>query len=117
MFCLTVPLVQHLATAELIFSRRLMYARCFKSVTSSAKARKYGIPHFSLKNAANIRFWLALRGGRPWLVKHAEQRAADAIFLLCFVMSCILLGALLLASTKVCGGGGCWGGGWRPKAG
>jgi len=100
MFCLTRPLCNHLSEAEATFSRRLVYARYFKSITSSGKARRYGVPHFSLKNGANIRFWLALRGGRPWLAQHVEQRAADVVVTLCFGLSCILLGALLLASSK-----------------
>eukprot|EP00667_Euglena_gracilis_P003908 EG_transcript_3921 len=100
MICLSLPLLHHLSQAELTFSRRLVYARFFKSITSSGKARRYGVPHFSLKNGANIRFWLALRGGRPWLAQHAEQRAADVVVTMCFAVSCLLLGALLLESSK-----------------
>ena len=61
----THPVFRQLSASELTFTRRVMYARCFKALTSSQKAQRLGLPHFSLKNTQNIKFWLALRCATP----------------------------------------------------
>eukprot|EP00667_Euglena_gracilis_P006082 EG_transcript_6130 len=92
---LTIPVFQQLAAAEVTFSRRVIYARCFKAMTSSQKAQRLGLPYFSLKATENIQFWLALRGGRPWLARQQHQRAADVVGTLTFLATCVLLLAML----------------------
>eukprot|EP00668_Euglena_longa_P038733 GGOE01049797.1.p1 GENE.GGOE01049797.1~~GGOE01049797.1.p1 ORF type:complete len:559 (-),score=164.70 GGOE01049797.1:199-1875(-) len=92
---LTIPTFQQLAAAEVTFSRRVIYARCFKAMTSSQKAQRLGLPYFSLKATENIQFWLALRGGRPWLARQQHQRTADVVGTLTFLATCLLMLTML----------------------
>ncbi|CAM9813115.1 unnamed protein product, partial [Heterosigma akashiwo] len=74
------------------------------AVTSSKKARKYGIPHFSLKNVDNIKFWLAIRGSRAWLKRDPQQRSSDAIvsgtFFFCLVLLSVLVVEFLVKEAR-----------------
>lgn len=72
-----------------------MYSKYFCALTSSQRARKHRIPHFSLKNVANIRVWLALRAGKTWLRRHRRERKADAVVSSAFFLSLALLAAIL----------------------
>lgn len=92
---LTRPIFLQLTAAEVTFSRRVTYARCFKALTSSQKAQRMGLPHFSLKTTENIKLWLALRGGRPWLARQPHQRAADVVGTSTFIVMILLLGVML----------------------
>jgi hypothetical protein len=38
-----------------------MYAKYFSAITSITRARRYGVPHFSLKNVLNIKVTTAHR--------------------------------------------------------
>ena len=68
-----------LASAERVFVARFMYSKYFAALTSARRARRHGVPFFSLKNVENIKIWLALRGGRGYLKQLREERAADAV--------------------------------------
>lgn len=72
-----------------------MYSKYFCALTSSQRARKHRLPHFSLKNVANIRVWLALRAGKTWLRRHRRERKADAVVSSAFFLSLALLAAIL----------------------
>lgn len=72
-----------------------MYSKYFCALTSSQRARKHRLPHFSLKNVANIRVWLALRAGKSWLRRHRRERSADAVVSSAFFLSLALLAAIL----------------------
>lgn len=72
-----------------------MYSKYFCALTSSQRARKHRLPHFSLKNVANIRVWLALRAGKTWLRRHRRERSADAVVSSAFFLSLALLAAIL----------------------
>ncbi|KAG5193036.1 hypothetical protein JKP88DRAFT_291734 [Tribonema minus] len=85
------PIFLELAATELVYRRRYKYAKYYMALTSSRRARKYGLPHFPLKSPATIRAWLALRAGRSWLRRRREQREADAIVSAAF---CLLVGLL-----------------------
>jgi hypothetical protein len=98
--CLTMPLFRMLSQAELTFTRRYMYARCFKSLTSAQRAARHGLPSFSLKNILNIKFWLILRAGRGWLSRQKHQREADAAAAIAFICS-LLLAAMITYSVFV----------------
>ncbi|CAN0021032.1 unnamed protein product [Discosporangium mesarthrocarpum] len=76
--------------------RRYLYSKYFCALTSSKRARKYGLPHFSLKNVGNIRVWLALRGGKTYLRRHKRERIADAVVSSAFLLSIALLTAVMI---------------------
>jgi hypothetical protein len=42
-------------------SQRYLHAKYFSALTSSRRARRYGLPHFRLHKVANIKMWLSLR--------------------------------------------------------
>ncbi|CAM9179423.1 unnamed protein product [Ectocarpus sp. 4 AP-2014] len=90
-----VPTFRALEDAERTYQRRYMYSKYFCALTSSQRARKHRIPHFSLKNVANIRVWLALRAGKTWLRRHRRERKADAVVSSAFFLSLALLAAIL----------------------
>jgi len=50
-----------LSVAEKTYYERLLYAKNFCYLTSSRRARKYGLPHFRLNKVRTIRSWLSLR--------------------------------------------------------
>ena len=50
-----------LSVAEKTYHERLLYAKNFCYLTSSRRARKYGLPHFRLNKVRTIRSWLSLR--------------------------------------------------------
>lgn len=77
-----------------------MYSKYFCALTSSQRARKHGLPHFSLKNVANIRVWLALRAGKTWLRRHRRERKADAVVSSAFYLSLALTTAILWQSIS-----------------
>lgn len=76
-----------------------MYAKYFCALTSSQRARKHRLPHFSLKNVDNIRVWLALRAGKTWLRRHRRERSADAIVSVAFFL-CIALIAIIISEVQ-----------------
>eukprot|EP00903_Cladosiphon_okamuranus_P014717 g13637.t1 len=90
-----VPTFLALEDAERTYQRRYMYSKYFCALTSSQRARKHRLPHFSLKNVANIRVWLALRAGKTWLRRHRRERKADAVVSSAFFLSLALLAAIL----------------------
>ncbi|CAM9147322.1 unnamed protein product [Scytosiphon promiscuus] len=77
-----------------------MYSKYFCALTSSKRARKHHLPHFSLKNVANIRVWLALRAGKTWLRRHRRERKADAVVSSAFYLSLALTTAILSQSIS-----------------
>ncbi len=50
-----------LAHAEEAYHARLLSAKFFGALTSSRRARRYGLPHFRLHKVNNIKMWLAVR--------------------------------------------------------
>lgn len=76
-----------------------MYSKYFCALTSSQRARKHGLPYFSLKNVTNIRVWLALRAGKTWLRRHRRERSADAVVSMSFFLSLVVMAAIL---SEVC---------------
>eukprot|EP00124_Ichthyophonus_hoferi_P005502 Ihof_evm2s815 gene=Ihof_evmTU2s815 len=49
-----------LVICEQTFFTRFLYAKYFTALTSSRRARAYGLPHFRLHKVINIKMWLAL---------------------------------------------------------
>ncbi|CAM9572851.1 unnamed protein product [Choristocarpus tenellus] len=94
------PTFHALAEAERTYQRRSLYSKFFCALTSSQRARKYRLPHFSLKNVANIRMWLALRAGKNWLRQHRKERSADAVVSSAFVLAIALLSAILFEALS-----------------
>ncbi|CAM9209534.1 unnamed protein product [Chrysoparadoxa australica] len=106
---LAYPIFSELAASELTYQRRYKYAKYWNSLTSSTRAKKYRLPHFSLKNVANIRAWLALRAGKLWLRRHPHQRTADAVatcsfFLVISLVAVIIVEALAVKEVQAKGG-------------
>jgi hypothetical protein len=69
-------------------------------LTSSARARRFGLPYFSLKRVAHIRAWLALRNGRGWLRRFRHQRETDAVVALCFYALLALAAAAIAVAVR-----------------
>eukprot|EP00924_Labyrinthula_sp_SR-Ha-C_P014930 snap_masked-scaffold_9-processed-gene-2.25-mRNA-1 protein AED:1.00 eAED:1.00 QI:0/0/0/0/1/1/4/0/938 len=70
-YLLTNQFFMEISLAELTFLKRFMYAKHFKKLTSSSKAKKARLPHFRLTKASNIRVWINLRNRK---VEHKTQR-------------------------------------------
>jgi hypothetical protein len=101
-FCATLRLARYLlkplADAELTYHRRLVYAKCFCALTSAGRARRYGLPHFRLKDAVNIKVWLSLRADRAWLKQQGKQVQTDAVVSTSFYL---LLGLVSLMLSRI----------------
>jgi hypothetical protein len=50
-----------MALVERLEAQRGMRAKYFEALTSRAKSRRFGIPHFRLHKVAHVRMWVALR--------------------------------------------------------
>jgi len=64
-----------LSVAEKTYHERLLYAKNFCYLTSSRRARKYGLPHFRLNKVRTIRSWLSLRSFlKVGVLKYSKAR-------------------------------------------
>jgi len=83
-FVLSWVILSAFTDAERTLQRRLAYAKFFTALTSSGRARRLQLPHFTLKHIHNIKVWLSLRAGRDYLKQFWRQRVTDAVVTLTF---------------------------------
>lgn len=91
---------------ELLFRITDYQVKCFCSMTSLEKTKKYKIPYFRLHNIENIHMWLSVRS----IIKRSVNAtigqvilSGSIIFLLilaCFVMAPLILDDFQLYTTK-----------------